>query len=217
MEQTAGRALLQLLRPDRDERLHVVRGAAHRGRAPGRICRSGEPIDGVAILVVDEAGEPVPARDAGRVARPRADRDARDISASPIRRRRCSSTQRDGTGSTAPVTSFEYGEDGNLRFLGRRDAQVKSRGYRIELGEIERTLYALEAGHRVRRPRDPRRARHEQAEGVIAAYGRLSEQGCRQLLPASGCRDIWFPDEIEFRDALPKSSTGKIDRQKLAS
>ncbi|MEM7400268.1 MAG: AMP-binding protein, partial [Pseudomonadota bacterium] len=35
------------------------------------------------------------------------------------------------------------GEDGNVRFLGREDSQIKSRGYRIELGEIETALSAL--------------------------------------------------------------------------
>jgi len=33
-----------------------------------------------------------------------------------------------------------YLPDGNIEFLGRRDAQVKVRGHRIELGEIETTL-----------------------------------------------------------------------------
>ena len=32
--------------------------------------------------------------------------------------------------------------DGNYRFLGRRDGQIKSRGYRIELGDIEAALHA---------------------------------------------------------------------------
>lgn len=39
---------------------------------------------------------------------------------------------------TGDLAAFE--EDGNIRFLGRMDHQVKFRGYRIELGEIESLL-----------------------------------------------------------------------------
>ena len=34
--------------------------------------------------------------------------------------------------------------DGNIEFIGRKDAQVKIRGYRIELGEIEHSLLKKE-------------------------------------------------------------------------
>ncbi|WP_268795524.1 non-ribosomal peptide synthetase, partial [Pseudoalteromonas sp. P1-9] len=36
-----------------------------------------------------------------------------------------------------------YLSDGELEYIGRRDAQVKIRGYRIELGEIEQQLLSL--------------------------------------------------------------------------
>jgi polyketide synthase PksJ len=42
----------------------------------------------------------------------------------------------------------DYGKwnfDGNIAFIGRKDAQVKIRGYRIELGEIEHAIQELEA------------------------------------------------------------------------
>lgn len=37
--------------------------------------------------------------------------------------------------------------DGEIIFLGRKDAQIKHMGYRIELGEIETALLSIEGIH----------------------------------------------------------------------
>ena len=106
---------------------------------------------------------------------------------------------------------------GNYAYLGRRDTMVKVRGYRVELGEVEATLY--------RHPAIAEAAVlpvHDELLGsrlraVVAAdgAGTLTHQDvldhCRQWLPG-----YMVPDIIEFREALPRTSTGKVDRAGLA-
>jgi amino acid adenylation domain-containing protein len=172
----------------------------------------GRAIGGVEILVVDDAGESVPDGNPGELVvqgptvmhgylgKPEQTARVLDTNGNDRRYR---------TGDLV-----EYGQDGCLRFLGRRDAQIKSRGYRIELGEIERTLYAMEQVVECAVLAVPDDLVTNRLKAVIAHRGDLSEQEvvsfCRDRLPR-----YMLPDEIEFRDALPKSSTGKIDRQKL--
>lgn len=107
---------------------------------------------------------------------------------------------------------------GNLLFIGRKDRMVKKRGYRVELGEIEACLYrhpnVREAA--VVAPQD-------ESEGVkIHAHlstrdgKRISvielKQFCSRHVPA-----YFIPDVFGFHDDLPKTSTDKIDYQKLQS
>jgi amino acid adenylation domain-containing protein len=106
---------------------------------------------------------------------------------------------------------------GNYVFLGRRDNMVKIRGYRVELGEVEATLY-----------RHP--AIREAA--VLAVTDELLGSRLRAVVTADGaanltrenvldhCR-LWLPsymvpDIVEFREDLPRTSTGKVDRAGLA-
>lgn len=108
-------------------------------------------------------------------------------------------------------------EDGvNWIYRGRRDHMVKSRGYRIELGEIESALYghkAVKEAAAVAIP-DELLGSRIKAFVVVAEGNGIStqalEEHCRRNLPR-----YMVPERIEFRDVLPKTSTGKIDRPLL--
>ncbi|WP_313918941.1 non-ribosomal peptide synthetase [Tahibacter sp.] len=105
--------------------------------------------------------------------------------------------------------------DGRMRFLGRRDGMVKLRGYRIEFAEIEAGLRA--------------------ADGVAAAAAYvIDDRLFAAVVPSAGAAcDMpqWgdqlratlatrlpaymVPSQINSIDALPTSSSGKLDRRRL--
>lgn len=107
------------------------------------------------------------------------------------------------------------GEDGNYRFLGRRDHMVKSRGYRIELGEVEAALYSHSGVQEaVVLPIPDEQIGHRLRGMVVTSKKELAAselaRHCAERLPK-----YMIPEVIELRDNLPKTSTGKIDRQRL--
>ncbi len=104
-------------------------------------------------------------------------------------------------------------DDGNYKFIGRRDSQIKSRGYRIELGEIEAALDAhpdVVESAVVAVP-------DELVSNRIKAYvvgsgvdGAVLAAFCAERMPR-----YMVPESFECRDTLPRTSTGKVDRQAL--
>ncbi|HXE57640.1 MAG TPA: amino acid adenylation domain-containing protein [Gemmatimonadales bacterium] len=108
------------------------------------------------------------------------------------------------------------GPDGIHQFHGRRDRMVKRRGYRIELGEIEAGLAAHpelrevavvavpdpDAGVRIRAFLSPRSERKPSLIELKAF--------CTERLPR-----YMVPDGFVYLDALPRTSTDKIDYQTL--
>lgn len=101
-------------------------------------------------------------------------------------------------------------------YLGRRDRMVKRRGYRIELAEIERGLYQHP---RVREAAvvsvpDPSTGVRIIAFIVAAEGDKPSiiemKTFCGQVLLA-----YMNPDRFVFLDALPRTSTNKVDYQAL--
>jgi L-proline---[L-prolyl-carrier protein] ligase len=106
------------------------------------------------------------------------------------------------------------GPDGTLMFCGRRDMQVKTRGYRVELGEVEAALNALDVVLEAAVVAVPDETVTNRLKAFVVTAQPISPGAltrmCRERLPAH-----MIPEEIEFRQELPKSSTGKIDRRAL--
>ena len=106
--------------------------------------------------------------------------------------------------------------DGDYEFLGRRDHQIKSRGYRIELGDIEAALASspdLLESAAVAVP-------HDDWGSAIVAWvvprngSDVTERAMRQHV-ASLLPRYMVPARVEVVEGLPRTSNGKIDRQRL--
>ena len=105
--------------------------------------------------------------------------------------------------------------DGLLRFVARKDNQIKHMGYRIELEEIESALACMPGVSQCAVVYKRSRSQF----GNIVAYvsgdtsrldpEQIAAQACA-ILPA-----YMLPRRIEVRDALPKNANGKIDRKTL--
>jgi L-proline---[L-prolyl-carrier protein] ligase len=108
-------------------------------------------------------------------------------------------------------------EEGNYVFLGRRDGMVKTRGYRVELGEVEAALYAHPAIREAVVLPMPDEILGNRLRAVISANGSPGPtrqevlEHCLRRLPG-----YMVPDVVEFCEALPRTSTGKVDRTQLA-
>jgi len=108
------------------------------------------------------------------------------------------------------------GANGEYRYLGRRDRMVKRRGYRVELGEIEAAL-----------------SRHPDIREVAVVAAPDPESGVRiaafvcprdgRSLTIIGLKKFssenlppyMIPDTFAVVDALPRTSTNKVDLQAL--
>ncbi|MEY2448845.1 MAG: hypothetical protein QOH79_2321 [Acidimicrobiaceae bacterium] len=108
----------------------------------------------------------------------------------------------------------ELGDDGLYRFLGRRDNQIKSRGNRIELGDIEAALYSHPDVDECAVLAIPDDIVSNRLRAIVASKAPLVARDltrfCAERLPR-----YMIPDAIDVVDTLPKTSTGKIDRQAL--
>jgi amino acid adenylation domain-containing protein len=106
---------------------------------------------------------------------------------------------------------FRADADGFLYFISRRDDIIKTRGEKVSPQEVERALYALpgirEAA--VGGIADPIFGQVICAYVVVEDGTTLTE---REIIRhcAAQLEDYMVPKSVEFRDALPRTTTGKI-------
>jgi acyl-coenzyme A synthetase/AMP-(fatty) acid ligase len=107
-------------------------------------------------------------------------------------------------------------EHGVFTYVGRRDRMVKRRGYRIELGEIEAGLYR-HAGIKEAAVISTRSPAGDVRIVAFLACNNGHAPGLVEL--KSFCAGVMpnymIPDSFKVLDALPKTSTDKMDYQRL--
>ncbi|HEY3579053.1 MAG TPA: amino acid adenylation domain-containing protein, partial [Pyrinomonadaceae bacterium] len=107
-----------------------------------------------------------------------------------------------------------YRANGEIEFVGRRDAQVKVRGFRIELGEIEAVLAQHE------QVRDAvamvREAQHGDKQLVAYVVGEASVSELQRYLKEK-LPKYMAPQAIVKLEQLPLTASGKVDRKALPS
>ena len=107
-------------------------------------------------------------------------------------------------------------EKGNYLFVGRKDHMIKTRGYRVELGEIEAVMVAHPSVDEAVALPIPDEAIGNTIHAVVTIADSCAidsmqlKQHCAEKLPA-----YMVPEKIEFRDSLPRTDNGKIDRRRL--
>jgi amino acid adenylation domain-containing protein len=195
--------------------MHVIRQwfADHDTPWPGA-SPLGYAVDGTEVVLLDDAGRP--AQDEGEIA--------------VLARTLAVGYWKDPEGTAAAfvpvpgrpgVRMFRTGDlgrmlpDGCLLYVGRRGSRLKIRGHRVEVGEVENALLkvpgireaVVDALGRAERPR--------LVAWIAREGGSLpSVEAVRAAL--SGALPAYMvPGELVFLERLPRTASGKVDRQAL--
>ena len=109
------------------------------------------------------------------------------------------------------------GADGELRFIGRRDHQVKTRGYRVELGEVEAVLVSHKAVAEAAAFAVSRSEGLQLIEAAVRLRDGASETEDAFLsFAAGGLPSYAVPVRIRILESFPRTTSGKIDRNQLS-
>lgn len=110
---------------------------------------------------------------------------------------------------------FRMDAEGFLYFVGRKDDILKSRGEKVSPKEVENVLYAMHGVREAALVGVPDPVLGHALKAILVVDGPVP--GVREVI--AHCRahleEFMVPRLVEFRDALPRTGTGKIRRSEL--
>ena len=204
--------------------MNYIVGNSHR-KWPARPGAMGRAYPGHRVAVIDDDGNVLPPGEVGEVAVHR-----RDIHGHPdpvfflgylnndaATRRKYTGDPSDSWCRTGDLACQD--EDGYLWYRGRADDMFKAAGYRIGPGEIENCLLGHPAVANVAVVPKPDADRGAVVKAfVVLAPGRRGDAALvdeLQLHVRGKLAPYEYPKEIEFIEALPMTTTGKVQRRVL--
>ena len=172
----------------------------------------GRPLPGVRIRIVDTAGADVPTGDRGELW----------IGGQPVARGYTGRPELTAERFVLHAGERYYrsgdivslGPDGELRFHGRSDHQVKINGVRIEISEVEHVLASFPAVRAAAVVLDHERAQPNLCAFVVAGEDPVDPVELRGFL-ASRLQSAVVPSRMLFVGRLPLLAAGKVDRRAL--
>lgn len=106
--------------------------------------------------------------------------------------------------------------DGNLKYLGRKDRQIKTRGYRVELDEVEAALLSLPAVDEAAAFTVPDgQGSHVIEAAVTTKEGLVLTPDAVMNHVAGQLPHYAVPAKVRVMNEFPRTSTGKINRREL--
>jgi long-chain acyl-CoA synthetase len=168
----------------------------------------GRPLPGVIVHIVDDRGRRLPPGETGEIVL----RSPFAITAYASREPDHQAAFRDGFFRTGDLGRTD--PDGTLYLVGRKTFFINKGGFKIDPREVEEVLESCPMVEEAVVVGVPSPYGDERVKAVIVRRGE-----CTEADVVSACRgriaDFKVPSIVEFRESLPKSSTGKVRRALL--
>jgi len=176
----------------------------------------GSPLPDIRIYLLDERGRPVPVGVPGELYIAGAGVAAGYLNRPELTAQRFLTDPFHGGPMYRSGDLARWCQGGELEYLGRIDQQVKIRGFRVELGEIETVIAEHPAVHQVAVidredvPGEKKLVAYLVAPQAPPALIADLRQSLHTRLP-----EYMVPAHFQYLDALPLTTSAKLDRKAL--